>query len=250
MAFYEHVRNNEVYYYRGDCCCFPHLHKAIELLYVLRGEKSVWLGSCHYRLQAGDLLVCPPYQTHYFESAKNSEQIVATVLADSFPQFETLCKTATPKTHVYHDVHRELEPLFRSIITVKNKFLYAGIAHYILGIFTQFVPFLTNENSKTLLLSAQLTEYIQESYTKELTLEHLANKFGYSPNYFSELFHRCFGIGVPQYVNAVRIQKSIPLLSEYCVEEVAHLCGFHSLQQYYLNFKKLHGCTPKEFLRK
>ena len=38
-------------------------------------------------------------------------------------------------------------------------------------------------------------------------------------------------------------------LKEKSVEETAYACGFNSPQQYYLNFKKIHNCAPKEYLK-
>ncbi|MDE5896915.1 MAG: AraC family transcriptional regulator, partial [Clostridia bacterium] len=90
--------------------------------------------------------------------------------------------------------------------------------------------------------------YIDEHYAESLTLAEAAGKFGYAPNYFSSLFKRYFRIGFAQYVNSVRVRKSIPLLKTQKASSVCYDCGFRSPQQYFLNFRKVFGCTPYEYL--
>jgi two-component system response regulator YesN len=112
------------------------------------------------------------------------------------------------------------------------------------------VDFISIEEKNEEDFTTKIVEFIHEHYQENLTLTSLSQKFGYSPNYFSGLFNRYLGTGVSQYLNSVRIQKSIALLQEKSVEEIAHACGYNSPQQYYLNFKKIHGCSPKEYLYK
>jgi AraC-like DNA-binding protein len=50
------------------------------------------------------------------------------------------------------------------------------------------------------------------------------------------------------YINYVRVQKSTELLKTNQISAVYFLCGFKNPQQYFLNFKKYYGCTPKEYL--
>jgi len=250
MAYFELHRDNQLYYARGENICSLHLHRSVELLYVLHGEKTVKLGNHTYILRANDLLICPPYQPHLYMPSERSEQVVATVFTEFCPHFELLCKTATPKTHVYHDANNEILPLVLKLQTKTNDVLFSGIINQILGIFVQNTPFIENEMQKEQELAAQIVEFINEHYTEPLTLSSLAKKFGYSPNYFSQLFNQYLGLGLSPYINGVRIQKSLDFLNEKNVEETAYACGFNSPQQYYLNFKKIHNCSPKEYFKK
>ena len=94
----------------------------------------------------------------------------------------------------------------------------------------------------------RIADYIDKNYASPIGLEELASEFGYSPNYFSSLFKKYFMTGVTQYINSVRVQKSVPLLKTQKISAVYFLCGFQSPQQYFLNFRKFFGCTPYEYL--
>lgn len=168
MTYFETARDSEIFYQQDDNVCAPHMHRSIEFLYVVEGEKRVWLNGKRYDLQTGDFMLCPPYCVHCYERAQNGVQIA---------------------------------------------------------------------------------KYIDEEYGKPLTLSALASRFGYSPNYFSWLFKRHFQTSFPQYLNGIRVRKSLPLLRTKKVYAVCYECGFNSPQQYYLHFKKFYGCTPKEFLK-
>ena len=63
--FYENVRENALYYNsERDCLCSPHIHKAVEFLYVLSSEKPVLLNERRFTLNKGELLVCMPFDVH------------------------------------------------------------------------------------------------------------------------------------------------------------------------------------------
>ena len=65
--FYENVRENALYYNsERDCLCSPHIHKAVEFLYVLSGEKPVLLNEMRFTLNKGELLVCMPFDVHAY----------------------------------------------------------------------------------------------------------------------------------------------------------------------------------------
>lgn len=249
MTYFETSRDSKTFYHQGDNRCAAHMHRSVELLYVLEGEKRVWLNGKRYDLQSGDFILCPPYCVHRYEAAEHGLQIAATIPTEYCEKFDELCKTTLPQTHVLRDTDGELLRLTTALKNPPNALFFSGVANQILGIFTAKVPFLPAESGKERALVEQIAKYIDEEYAKPLTLSALAARFGYSPNYFSSLFKKHFKTGVAEYVNGIRLRKSLPLLRGKKVYAVCYECGFNSPQQYYLHFKKFYGCTPKEFLK-
>ncbi len=248
--FFETNRDKIAFYNRGDNSCVLHFHRSVELLYVLSGEKIAYLNGTEYRLKEGDLLVCPPYALHAYPQAEYSEQIAATVPTEHCRQFETLCQSMQARSAVLHDGEREFLPLLTMLGTPSNGILFEGIANTVLGLFVQKSQLIPVEKSSDLTLAEAIASFVHTNYASPLTLESLANEFGYSRNYFSALFHTIFRTGISQYVNYVRIQKSLKLLKDHPVSAIYDQVGFCSPQQYYLNFKRIHGCSPKEYLAK
>lgn len=247
--YFETGRDNSKHYARQDNLCAPHFHQSVEILYVLRGEKKVFIGDGAYVLQSHDTLVCSPYVMHHFLPDKTGEQIVVTCPVEYCPQFGKLCERMQPSVPVFHDYKKKLLPLFLLLENCHNEILFTGLVNTILGKFIQQTPFIPLQKSRERTLVERIVSYLDEHYTENVTLRSLAKEFGYSPNYFSYIFKRHFHSGLPEYLGGVRIRKSIPLLKTRNVSDVYFLCGFNSPQQYFLHFKKTYGCTPKEFLQ-
>ncbi len=91
--------------------------------------------------------------------------------------------------------------------------------------------------------------YIDENLAEELTLEDISAKAGYSKNYFSALFSSLNGLSPWDYIIIRRIELGKRLLctSHISVTEVAYKCGYRNISNFNRHFKRLVGCTPKEY---
>ena len=56
-------------------------------------------------------------------------------------------------------------------------------------------------------------------------------------------------MSVSEYVNTVRVNKSLKLLGKMNVQDIAFKVGFNSSQQYFLNFKKVFNSTPNNYAK-
>lgn len=247
--YFESGRDNKKYFARKDNACAPHFHRSVEILYVLSGEKTVEVGGETLLLSPRDMLVCAPYLTHAYAPNQNGEQFVLTVPTQYCEAFEKACERALPATAVYHDTDGELLPVFERLHDCGNDILFTGFINLLLGVFLQHVPLVKTQKNKERTLVERIVEYIDAQYAEDITLHTLARRFGYSPNYFSSLFKRHFRIGLPAYLNGVRVRKSVKLLPTHHISSIYALCGFHNSQQYFLHFKKTYGCTPKQYLK-
>jgi AraC-like DNA-binding protein len=88
--------------------------------------------------------------------------------------------------------------------------------------------------------------YINEHFTEDLTLDSLAARFGYSPQYFSRLFHRYMRINLTEYINVARVNYAKKQLSlGKSVAEIAFESGFGSMPSFYRAYKKVFGDLPR-----
>ncbi len=246
--FFESNRDSQHYYHEGDNNCLPHFHRSVEFLYVTKGEKQVLINGEKKTLSANQLLVCPPYTLHSYLRS-NGAQIVATVSADYCVEFERFCRAQAPQTFIVDDTDGEMIRLIRQIKTACNRTYLRGTVNCLLGLYQSKTEFSPCADLGEKMLIVQIAEYIHENYAENITLETLSKQFGYSRNYFSALFKKFFQTGVTQYINSVRVQRSVKLLRSQKISSVYTAVGFQSPQQYFLNFKRFYGCTPKEYLR-
>ncbi|BAB04120.1 AraC family transcriptional regulator [Halalkalibacterium halodurans] len=94
-------------------------------------------------------------------------------------------------------------------------------------------------------------QYIETHYKDRIDLDTLANRSHLSKYHFSRLFKELTGDSPMAYVNKVRVQKAIPLLTstKKTVLEIASLCGFDSVSTFNATFKKHYDLTPS-YVRK
>lgn len=95
----------------------------------------------------------------------------------------------------------------------------------------------------------QLSTYIEEHLSGEITLEGLARQMHFHPNYFSAFFKKHYGVSPLKYVSGLRLQRAKQLLRDTSlpVAEVAARTGFHDLFHFSRRFKEQTGYSPSDF---
>ena len=90
---------------------------------------------------------------------------------------------------------------------------------------------------------------IDSRYKEHLTLDELSRSAGLSRSYLSRLFGRVMGKSVFEYINEIRIEKSLLLLKnpDITISQAAIECGFEDQAYYTRIFKRIKGVTPTEW---
>lgn len=98
-------------------------------------------------------------------------------------------------------------------------------------------------------LVAQAIALIGERYAEKLTLRDVAGSIHINESYLSKLFKKELGVGFTDYLNSLRIQKSVELLSQPDMNllEIAGRVGFEDQSYFTKVFKKITGKTPRQF---
>ena len=91
--------------------------------------------------------------------------------------------------------------------------------------------------------------FVDFHYMEPLNLESLALRYAVNKNYLSTRFHKEVGMTVTDYINSIRVRRSLKLLSGTALSmpEIAERCGFSDANYYARIFKKVHGTTPNEY---
>jgi two-component system response regulator YesN len=92
-------------------------------------------------------------------------------------------------------------------------------------------------------------KYMEKYYYTNITLDSISRVTHVSPNYFSKLFKIETGINFIDWLNNLRIEKSLSLLerSDLKIYEVAHQVGYTDYKYYSALFKKSIGVTPRQY---
>ena len=92
-------------------------------------------------------------------------------------------------------------------------------------------------------------EFINNNFTRDLSLENIAKKAGISKYHFLREFKRYTGHTVVKYINILRCEYAKRLLrsTELSVGDVAALCGYENQSYFSKTFKAYTGILPREF---
>lgn len=110
-----------------------------------------------------------------------------------------------------------------------------------------------NEDQKSLIIALEKLVIKDRYYEKpNVTLERTAKKLNTNRTYLSEAVNECYEIGFSRWLNEVRVNESLKLLSaiendKYSVEGIASMVGFSSISTFNSNFKSITGLTPSYF---
>ncbi len=93
--------------------------------------------------------------------------------------------------------------------------------------------------------------YIQSHLDEELTSSYLAQHFHRNPASLSAAFSREVGTSITGYIKQLRIEEAIRYFNttKMSVSEVAVTVGFTDFAYFSRIFKKLVGCSPREYCR-
>lgn len=99
---------------------------------------------------------------------------------------------------------------------------------------------------------ARAKQYIQREYSKDITLNEVANYVFLNPAYLSRLFKEQTGENFVDYLIQVRMRAAGELLKNpaFKVYEVGSMIGYSSTKYFFKIFKKVYGCTPNEYRQK
>ncbi|WP_449537856.1 response regulator transcription factor [Ferdinandcohnia sp. Marseille-Q9671] len=92
-------------------------------------------------------------------------------------------------------------------------------------------------------------EYISENYHRDLKASEVANEIHITPNYFSMIFKKELGKSFNEYLNDLRIEKAMRMLTETSdrIYEIATEVGYKEYKYFVQVFRKKTGMTPTDY---
>lgn len=91
--------------------------------------------------------------------------------------------------------------------------------------------------------------YIEENYSRDISLNEIAEYVHLSPSYFSRLYKQVTKGNLVDFINSVRISHAKKLLvnSSHDIDYIAFAVGFNTHNYFTTVFRRFEGMTPSEY---
>lgn len=225
---------------------YAHFHPRFELVQVLEGEIEAVINGKTYCCKENDLIIVNPFEVHYY--VRKTRQVNSIVLAVDDVYMQDFYRYYGKKQMDYATknvaVSAELKANVRELllpwekIGVHNVLLNFSKFNYLLSLLLQEYPLVTPTALRLDIRRA--LDYIREHYNEPISMKSVAEKMGYSQEYFSGEFNKFVGMNFRSYLNKLRLEKARILLTigNKNVTEVVEEVGFPNTVMYYRALKK------------
>ena len=241
--------------YRRD----RHWHRSVEIFAVCGGALEFYIDNRIWHLSAGDFLIVNSNEVHSVDSPLPNETIVLQIPLEMFEDYFTgeqfIWFTHEPgkRDERFMELMRELYRVYEEktcgydmkMMSVFYDILYYLVKDYRLPETGQDYV----RKNKTLDRLSGITSYMKENYRNSLSLEKVAEEFGYSPTYLSRMFQKYAGITFKDHVQNIRLGHAVKDLEsrEYSITEAAIRNGFSGSKALARAFRKKYGILPSEY---
>ena len=253
--------------------CEPHIHNALEMLYVIEGSYAVQLDDTAYGIEKGDLILFRSDSVHTVaakESENNSYYVIK--IPPSF--FITLSGGENGIKYAMHFAFNrkeykclwrkeelegtELQGILKALESESHSPDYASELVIKLKIMELVTALLrrchleeTHIDTRSATLVYSVMSHVQKNYAEDIDEKELSKSFGMSYSYFSRTFKRITGISFKNYLNRVRISNAERMLfsTGNAVSEIATACGYNSISYFISVYRSMMGITPYKALR-
>ena len=207
--------------------------------YIVSGCGNYQIHGKNYRVGPGDIFVMPPYtELAYFPD-------------DTFDYF-WICFTMgdNPPLEIPDVMHC---PEARDIFINMKKCvgMDKGRGAFLNARLWDLFALILQKDDDGRDVITRAIGHIESDYSKELSIDKLAETVGVERTYFSTLFKKKTGMSPKQYLTDYRMKTAASLLSDLGmrVSDAAKAVGYSDTFNFSKMFKKHYGVSPKDYVK-
>ncbi|WP_017470405.1 AraC family transcriptional regulator [Amphibacillus jilinensis] len=253
-----------------------HIHSYLELIYVYSGKCDQIINGRNVRLKKGQICIIDTEVPHSIQFTDENDTLINFLIRQDFFTSSFLSKLnnkgiitnflinaiSNSKDHdqyiIFHSEQNEnIQLLTRQVMC---EFFDQSICSdemidaYMLLIFSELIRvFHYDSNQTSTPLKDQINiidilQFIEENY-QYCTLNDVAKRFNYNPNYLSTLIKKQTGKSFKELIQLQRLSYSSFLLinTEKPIYQIAEETGHSNLSYFYSKFKNFFGMTPQQY---
>lgn len=247
-----------------------HQHSYVEIFFVKKGHIRITTKNINFFLDEGHICFIDSNTIHSIDQTFSfNEILIIQISTEPDSIFHSLQKYKIDFQAYLSDLFNSTLPLCEFQNTLNNickEFTQksAGYENMILSYIHKFIAlhfrynYLIPKTQEDFLSStnlqrfSQIISYIENNYTKQLTLKSLSQDLNMNYYYVSHLFKNTAGISFQNYLNNLRLDKALTFFPNSALNLtcISYNVGFPNIKAFTLAFKKKYGFLPSEYRKK
>lgn len=230
------------------------MHRQVEIFYVLDGSIEITISGQKNLLEKGMVSIAFPNVVHETFTPEHSSAVMIIFNHTLLPDFSAEFNTQMPKNPFIACPQNEAQFSFfvngllentknNTDIRISKGYLYLLTAM----ILTQ-APLIKQKNLyDSAGICQDISNYLNQHFTEELSLSQLADALGYSKYHISHIFRDNFGCSYNDFLKRLRAEYAMGLLthSGLSMTDICFTSGFSSLRSFYRAFHEIYGTSPR-----
>ncbi len=231
-----------------------HYHEEIEIAYIEKGHITAFCGPLKLALSQGDICIFMPGEVHNFITTEKNNVYIIKINPSSYIEnikFDTLrlfSNKLSPDSDSYSIFCNIIKEIYREYSEKKTGYEFAIRSHknQLLSAILRNLEYKLIDSSKHFNLLNKVNGFLEENFSRKITLEEMADFCHLSKFYFSHILKELTGVSFINYLSLFRIEKSISMMrySDKNITYIALECGFGNVRSFNRIFKKQLGTTP------
>ena len=240
---------------------YLHLHDEYEIFMFLKGEAKYVVEGNYYDLEPNDIIVIKKYQMHriYHNSCTPYRRFICMIKpaffqADECQEYEEAFLNLSEKIGNKIDAETVISSGLLDIITRLKKYSESAgrYSPVTLSAMTEMLYLINNikMNPTKNTISPRvkhIISYINNNFTKNITLDELEKQFYISKYHLCHLFLQSTGLTIHQFITKKRLALAKDLIdSGKSISEAARISGFNTYSSFYRAYVNEHNQAPKK----
>lgn len=234
--------------------CPLHMHRQVELFYILDGQLDCTIGNQTKTLTSGMLSIAFPDIVHRTNTSGHSEALMLIFSPDLLPDFCQEFSSLQPADAFLTDkavtapLYEHMAAIHQCIRHNRDIRMAKGYLTLLLSSLFQNLK-LTEQRTVKSDICQEIARYMYAHYLEDISLTGLAGALGYSKYHVSHIFKNKFGCSFSDYLGNLRAEHAMGLLSatDLSITEICYASGFNSQRTFYRNFERIYKMPPRQF---
>lgn len=260
FPFYEE-KNFDLQIINGTSLNFPpHLHNAIEILFIREGKLFVQYSNDSHTMTDGDFLMVFPNTIHSYKTPGNKTDFSIIICHPRlFGDYLNELTHSIPASPVIHSatLHADIPYAMQRLMeeyhsSSPSQSVCRALIQLILARSLPSLSLQERHSPSGLDLPSRMITYISQNFCLPLSLDDVARQVGASKCHLSHVFSSKLHTTFHRYINSFRINLAQNLLcnTDYDILTISQKCGFESQRSFNRVFHQYCDISPSQYRTK